>query len=221
MIFFTRICSVKCKTHVFPPFHTHSRQSNGPHCKVEITQASALSLPSPQEIWKHLLFFFTLCPFIRVLSFFLYFRVRCKTNQTLRRRCARSRGGSHGSGGGINQGGEKRLPCQSATAWWSTRCQPCLHITASSAAKVELTLRPSLAQSDALASHHAEAVTYSRNSFSHLLPPPVPPRAHAHTRCLYACMGRRMAHRVFIIWVRGEIIPGRKSFLTAPQWLLM
>lgn len=91
--------------------------------------------------------------------------------------------GQHGSGGGINQGGEKRLPCQSATAWWSTRCQPCLHITACSAAKVELTLRPSLAQSDALASHHAEAVTYSRNSFSHLLPPSL--RGHTRTRAAF------------------------------------
>lgn len=109
VIFFIRICSLKCKTHVFPPFHTHSHQSNGPHCKVEITQASALSLLSPQEIWKHLFFFvfFTSCPFIRVLSFFLYFRVRCKTNQTLRRRCARLRGGSTGAAGALIKGAKK------------------------------------------------------------------------------------------------------------------
>lgn len=52
-------------------------------------------------------------------------------------------------------------------------------------------------QSDALASHRADAVTYSRNSFSHFAPSLR--GAHVHARCLYACMSRHMAHRVFII----------------------
>lgn len=183
--FVIRICSLKCKTHVFPPFQTHSRQSNGPHCKVEITQASALSLLSPQEIWKHLFFFvfFYIVPFYPCTFFLSVLSCQVQNKPNFASSLCEVAWGQHGSGGGINQGGEKRLPCQSATAWWSTRCQPCLHITACSAAKVELTLRPSLAQSDALASHHAEAVTYSRNSFSHLLPPSL--RGHTRTRAAF------------------------------------
>lgn len=109
MISFIGICSLKCKTHVFPPFHTHSHQSNGPHCKVEITQASVcfITFISPGNLKTPVYFFFTLCPFIRVLSFFLYFRVRCKTNQTLRRRCARLRGGSTGAAGALIKGAKK------------------------------------------------------------------------------------------------------------------
>lgn len=82
---------------------------------------------------------------------------------------------------GINQ--EKRLLCQAATAWWSTYCQPCLHIIACSIVKVELTLLLSLVKCAALTSHGGKVVTHIQAVLS--LSPP----AHAHTcRHTYLCM---------------------------------
>ena len=88
---------------------------------------------------------------------------------------------------GINQ--EKRLLCQAATVWWSTYCQPCLHIIACSIVKVELTLLLSLVYCAALTSHDGKVVTHTQPllflSLSHTH---THTRAHMHTVHTYLCM---------------------------------
>lgn len=100
---------------------------------------------------------------------------------------------------GINQ--EKRLLCQAATMWWSTYCQPCLHILACSVVKVGLTLMLSFMQCIALTSHD------SKNSGSytvgHLL--------SSDTYTVTACMNRDTAHRAFLRWEKEETRPSLKS----------
>lgn len=89
----------------------------------------------------------------RQLAFCIFFflltglQIRCWTNKALRYLglpilygCGMFH--SRRQAEGINQ--EKRLLCQAATVWWSTYCQPCLHIIACSIVKVELTLLLSL-----------------------------------------------------------------------------
>lgn len=208
-------------SHHFTPIHTSQMV---PHCVQAAGVRTALLyhfyLPRKSENTCFFLFFFNIVPFYPCTFFLSVLSCQVQNKPNFASSLCEAAWGQHGSGGGINQGGEKRLPCQSATAWWSTRCQPCLHITASSAAKVELTLRPSLAQSDALASHHAKAVTYSRNSFSHLLPPSL--RGHTRTCAAFMHAWADTWHIEYLLseW-EGEIIPGRESFLTALQWLLM
>lgn len=99
-------------SHHFTPIHT-SRM--GRTARLRSLKASASRLPVPERPCFITFIspgnpkssFFTWCPFIRVLYFFLYFRVRRKTNQTLRCRCVRLRGGSTGAAGALIKGAKK------------------------------------------------------------------------------------------------------------------
>lgn len=92
-------------SHHFTPIHTSQM---GRTARLRSLKRLLYHFHLPRKSEKTCFFFFlTLCPFSRVLSFFLYFRVRCKTNQTLRRRCARLRGGSTGAAGALIKGAKK------------------------------------------------------------------------------------------------------------------
>lgn len=49
VFFSVRICSLQCETHAFPPFHTHSHQSNGRRREVEVIQASVSGLTVSEQ----------------------------------------------------------------------------------------------------------------------------------------------------------------------------